>query len=437
MNRLNWIWFIARRHFRTRRREKGHTAAVLAVSGLAVGVMTLVAVLAVMNGFQLSTIEGILEVNSYHLRIESREPMPTALVSRFGSVPGVSAVLPFVEVQSLGRGLFGEPQASLLRGVPQDALERDAGLAAQLDIVLGEFDLSGGDTVVLGAELARALGVSVGDSVSFLTLSSGRIDVRRPRESALYVTGLFRSGFLDYDRGWGFISLDTAVDRFEVDEQATWGIKLHDRFADRRAAAALRTLLAEHGWEDRADVVSWRSFNRAIFGALRVEKLMISLLIGLIFVVVGANIYQALRRSVSERTEEIAVIKAIGAPPGSVRLVFVIEGLIIGLVGGGLGMAAGLAVSVNINEVFAFAEVVVNGLTDAASLLLYPFGFFAASDFSIFSPTYFYIEEVPSRVFFWEAAGIFLFAFLSAGIAALGASAQITRIKPSDVLRYQ
>lgn len=433
--RIDWILYVARRHFRTRRREKGHAAALLSITGLAVGVMTLVAVLAVMNGFQMSTIEGILEVNSYHLRVESGavgEP-ERALQQRIRALPGVEAVVPFVELQSLGRGLFGEPQAVMLRGVPQNAMQLDPGLREHLSIVRGRFDLNDGDSIVLGAELARALGVSVGDQVSFLSVSGGELDVRRPREAALQVTGLFHTGFLDYDRSWGFISLAAAERHFEVDETPVWGIKLADRFADRRAAARVAELVLPAG----ARVLSWREYNRSIFGALRVEKLMMSFLIGLIFVVVGANIYQSLRRSVYERSEEIAVLKALGAPPHSVQLVFIIEGLIIGVSGGFLGMTGGLAVAANINAVFAAAEAVVNTVADVVGVLLWPFGISVGADFSIFSPTYFYIMEVPSRVFFWEVAGIFLFALLSGGLAALAVSRHITRIKPAEVLRYQ
>ncbi|TVR30048.1 MAG: ABC transporter permease [Spirochaetaceae bacterium] len=435
--RVDWILFVARRHFRTRRREKGHAAALLSVTGLSVGVMTLVAVLAVMNGFQLNTIESILEVNSYHLRLEPgpSAQMPAQLRDRLAALPGVTTVLPFVEVQSLGRGVFGEPQAVMLRGVPWNATELDPGLAEHLQLTRGSFDVSGVDSVVLGAELARALGVGVGDQVSFLSLSGGELDMRRPREAALRVTGLFRTGFLDYDRGWGFISLDAAADVFEVDDRPIWGIKLGDRFADRRVGAQVTALVNEYGVD--GEVISWREYNRSIFGALRVEKLMMSFLIGLIFVVVGANIFQALRRSVLERSEEIAVLKALGAPPHSVQLVFIIEGLMIGLGGGLIGMAAGLALSVNINEVFAFAEVGVNAVADLLAIILWPLGIHVGADFTIFSPTYFYIMEVPSHVFFWEAAGIFLFALLSAGLAALAASTRITRIRPAEVLRYQ
>ncbi|MFN2311887.1 MAG: hypothetical protein ABR590_07505, partial [Spirochaetia bacterium] len=99
--RWAWMFFVAQRHFRTRRQEKGYTASILSVSGIAVGVMTLTAVLAVMNGFQLDTIEDILEINSYHLRIEavelSNEVSPLDLSRR----TGVRTVLPFIELQTI------------------------------------------------------------------------------------------------------------------------------------------------------------------------------------------------------------------------------------------------------------------------------------------------------------------------------------------------
>jgi lipoprotein-releasing system permease protein len=180
--------------------------------------------------------------------------------------------------------------------------------------------------------------------------------------------------------------------------------------------------------------VSWRAFNRSIFGALRLEKTLMMLLVGLIFVVVGGNIYQSLRRSVVERTEEIAVLKALGAPPASIRTVFTLEGLLIGVLGGVIGVTLGLLVSENVNGVFALAEWTVNAVTGALQLLG---GAIGEGRFTIFSPAYFYITEVPTRAVLWETVGIFLFAMVSATAAAYFASFRVARIKPAEVLRNE
>lgn len=450
-----WILFVSRRHFRTRRREKGHTAAVLSVTGIAAGVMTLVAVLAVMNGFQIGTIESILEINSYHLRLDgltaAGEPADGGAAAgdaaaggsaagedaaaasrrvarRLDGIRGVDTAIPFQELQTLARSRYAGPEAVVLRAVPLDILTRDRGFAENLEMVAGRFDVGGRGSVVLGIELARMLGAGVGDSVGFVNLGSENFNATDPAETELVVAGLFRTGFLDYDRSWGFISLAEADRSFAAGEGVTWGLKLDNRFNDRLVAARVEEAAPAAG------VVSWRDFNRSIFGALRLEKTLMMLLIGLIFVVVGVNIYQSLRRSVVERTEEIAVLKALGAPPRSIRAVFTIEGLLIGLFGGVIGVALGLLVSENVNGVFALAEGVVNL---AAGMLQLLGGAIGEGEFTIFSPAYFYITEVPTRAVLWETLGIFLFAAGSATAAAYFASFRVARIKPAEVLRNE
>ncbi|MFO8063520.1 MAG: ABC transporter permease [Spirochaetota bacterium] len=463
-----WVVFVSKRHFRTRRKEKGHTASLLSVSGIAAGVMTLVAVLAVMNGFQIGTIENILEINSYHLRVEGLSSTgevagaagsgsggtapdsesgaagsggaasdsaaaaagsERAVAGRLENVRGVGSAIPFHEIQTLARGFYSEPESVALRGLPADVLARDPGFAESLEVVSGSFDLERPGTVVLGAELSRMLGVGVGETVTFVNLGGEDFDVSDPAETELEVTGLFRTGFLDYDRGWGFVSLEEAGERFAADDEPVWGIKLENRFNDRIVAARL-----EEALPDGASVLSWREFNRSIFGALRLEKTLMMLLVGLIFVVVGVNIYQSLRRSVVERTEEIAVLKALGAPPRSIRTVFTLEGLMIGLLGGVLGVMLGLLVSENVNELFALAERLINAVGAVLELLG---GAVAEGRFTIFSPAYFYIEEVPTRAVLWETIGIFLFAVVSATVAAHFASLRVARIKPSEILRNE
>lgn len=425
--RWAWMFFVAQRHFRTRRREKGYTASILSVSGIAVGVMTLTAVLAVMNGFQLDTIEDILEINSYHMRIAGTELESDVSPLELSRLSGVRTVLPFIELQTIARGFFEEPQAVILRGVPVDVLELDPGIAERMEIVAGEFSLASHGSVVIGSQLARHLGVRIGDTVTFLDLGSGDAALRNPREVEFLVRGVFYSGFLEYDRSWGFISLQEAESMFGAGDELTWGIKLDDRFNDVR----MRQQIAENLGLDSGQVRSWREFNRAIFGALRVEKTVLMFLIGLIFVVVAVNIYQALRRSVVERSEEIAVLKALGAPPQAVQLVFVVEGLMIGILGAFIGTALGLFLSQNINGVFAVAELALGGLAMIGSVIRGG----GASPVSFFSTEHFYIMEVPSHMLFSEVLGVFLTAVASAASAGYFASLRAAWIKPAEVLR--
>lgn len=437
--RIGWILYVSRRYFRTRRREKGHTASILSVAGIGAGVMTLIVVLAVMNGFQLTTIRSILEVNSYHLRITdpANGGVNPALESLLRGVKGVEAVVPFVDVQTVAQGYFAGVQAVSLRGVPAEAMTLDPSLAASVKVVAGRFDLSRPGNVVLGTELAQSLGLRVGDEVTLLTvLSAPRVSAAGSGRPVFRVAGIFRTGFYDYDLHWGFISLGDALGDFGATGGVVYGLKLKDRFDDRAVTLRIRSALPQD-LRNQVRIESWRRYNRAIFGALSVEKTTMMLLVGLIFLVVGVNIYQSLRRSVYERTEDIGVLRAVGAPPSAIQLIFVLDGFYIGFLGAAIGTVLGLFLSVNINGVFTVTESIVNGVLALGGPALQGLVGLRPGEFSIFSPSYFYLSAVPVHVVFGEVFSIFLFALLSATLASVFAAVRAARIKPAHVLRYE
>jgi lipoprotein-releasing system permease protein len=162
------------------------------------------------------------------------------------------------------------------------------------------------------------------------------------------------------------------------------------------------------------------------------------ILVGLIFVVVGLNIFQAQRRAVLERREEIGLLRALGASDRAVRLVFVWDGFIIGLGGAVLGLALGLFIASHISAFFSFLEGAVNFFIRIVNVV---FGLLGAGsgagEFAIFSPRIFYIKEIPSRIIPGEIILIFLFGFLSALLAAWFASGKAARTRPAEVLRYE
>jgi lipoprotein-releasing system permease protein len=184
-------------------------------------------------------------------------------------------------------------------------------------------------------------------------------------------------------------------------------------------------------------VGSWRDYNRAVFGALRTEKLLMFTLVGLIFIVVGLNIFQAQRRAVLERREEIGLLRALGASDFAVRLVFVWDGFIIGLAGALGGMIPALLIASRIPHFFSLLEALVNFFIGIANGLSRLAGGGEAGEFAVFSPRIFYIKEIPSRLIPREVVLIFMFGFLSALLASWFASGKVSRTRPAEVLRYE
>jgi len=429
----NWIYFIASRYI-----FKGRgSSPVLAVLGIAMGVLALIVIIAVMNGFQLGFIESILEISSYHLRLDNvPQDFNIELQEKIVSVPGIKAAVPFREIQALARGRRSGQQAVLLRGLPENALELDKSMAAKLDFENGFFDIKNENSVLLGGELARRLGVVFGDRITMYSISGILSADDGGSLENLKITGIFRTGYYEYDCNWAFININNKV-FVEDDSNLKIGVKIANRFQDKHSLEQVKKIMAKNSEIEDIKFSSWRDYNRSFFGALRTEKLFMFILVGLIFIVVGLNIFQSQRRSVLQRREEIGLLRAVGGTERDVRFVFVCDGAIIGLTGAGIGLVLGLIIASNIALFFALLEKIVNFFIGLINLIAAFFGTGYAESFAVFSPAIFYIKEIPSRILPHEVVIIFMFGFLSALLAAWIASRKISQIQPAEVLRYE
>ena len=438
---FKWVWFVAARYIF--RKQKRSSSVVFSVLGIATGVLALIVIISVMNGFQLGFIESILEISSYHMRIDSvaverAEEAREVLLA----IPGVEAVVPFREFQGIIRGRAGGQQAALVRGVPADAPAMDPGMMSRLTFEWGSFDLYERYNALLGAELARRLGVRTGDQITVFSIPSifalGEIGADADENAgsrSFTVTGIFRTGFFEYDMGWIFVGMEDA-EAFS-DGDPVLGVKIANRFHDRQMLERARGNLEGRPGFESAGFSSWREYNRAFFGALRTEKLFMFILVGLIFIVVALNIYQAQRRILLERREEIGLMRAVGGGEMSVRSIFVLDGAIIGLTGAVLGLIPGLLIALNISQFFMGLETIVNAVIDVFNAVAVLLGGGAVGGFAVFSPAVFYLVEIPSRVIPGEVVLIFSFGFLSSLVAAWFASRKVSRILPAEVLRYE
>ncbi|MCL2185243.1 MAG: ABC transporter permease [Treponema sp.] len=442
----NWIFFVASKYI-----FKGRgNSPVLSILGIAFGVLALIVIIAVMNGFQLSFIENILEISSYHLRAESfKEDKLDDLQNIASSISGIKAAVPFKEFQALAKGRRTGHQAVIVRGLKANTIEIDELMGAKLDFgenaifvqafLAGSFDIADKESVLLGSELARRLGVSKGDIITLYSITGilsatedeGGIEI-------FTVKGVFRTGYYEYDSSWAFINID-CVSSLDEESDLKLGIKIENRFNDKRIQEQLRKKLVSVNFEEFNDIKlsSWRDYNRSFFGALRTEKLFMFILVGLIFIVVGLNIFQAQRRAVLQRREEIALLRAIGGTESSVRFVFVLDGAVVGFTGAVLGLIIGIAIASNIPKFFSIIENIVNAVIKLINLVAGKFGMGWENNFSVFSPAIFYIKEIPSRILVSEVIIIFMFGFLSALAAAWFASRKISKIQPAEVLRYE
>jgi len=429
----DWVLFVASRYM-----FKGRSSSpVLAVLGIATGVLALIVIIAVMNGFQLGFIESILEISSYHLRLENFPQEKTdELQELMLAIPSVETAVPFKEFQALARGRRWQ-QAVIVRGLQYNTVEIDKKMKDKLEFEEGFFDISDNKSILLGTELARRLGLGIGDEVTVFSISG--ILSAENEDSAVNtfeITGIFRTDYYEYDCSWAIININSPS--FLANESdLKIGIKLSNRFHDGFVMGQADRKISSAGGFENIRITSWRDYNRAFFGALRTEKLFMFILVGLIFIVVGLNIFQAQRRSVLQRREEIGLLRAVGGTKSAVRFVFALDGAIIGLTGASLGLCFGMIIALNIQQFFSIVEIIVNEFIGVINYLAGFLGIGRTGDFAFFSPAIFYIKEIPSRIIPYEVIIIFMFGFLSALSAAWFASQKTVEIQPAEILRYE
>ncbi len=395
------LLFLTRRYLFGRRAGLG--LPVLSLIGLVVGVLTLNGVLAVMNGFQLTFIESLLELSSSHVRWTPAEGRPIPAGDLLKTVPGVTSALPTTEGQTL-ISAWGARNAAVLRGFPEDALQRDPGFAKHLGLLpqaLGTPGLPGRGQVVLARELARSLGVMPGDEVKLTALTGPQFSILAPRTVTLIVKGTFASGYYEIDSSWVLVNLDDALSSFAGPEDFFYAVKLADGNADRRVAAELARRLNR----PPSEFTTWRDYNTAFFTALRTEKSVLIVLVGLIFLVVAVNLYFSQKRAVAERREDLALWAAVGVRPARLRLVFALIGFFIGTSAAVIGTALGLAAA---------------------------WGF---GSLHLLSSDAFYLPTFPSRVLPHEVVLTAVACVAVSTAAAWLASAGITKVPAAEVLK--
>ena len=422
---LRWINDVSKRFARVDRKGRSAVTSVLATLGICFGVMTLIVVMSIMNGFQMSFIDAIMEISSYHLRVTDLPLEQEAeLYSLCDENRNIISVTPFYEAQTLMTGKRGRENAAIIRAVNPSIYTQDKGFYEQLKITGGSFDLSGEDSIVMGASLARKLNVGVGDSVNLLVLSGGSDVSLFSDDRNFKVTGIYSSGYSEINSTYCFINLQDGEKHFGESAKKIYGIKLKNRNDDMHTVTVLQKKLKD------GKIQSWRDYNKTFFGALRIEKNMLLLLVALIFVVVGINIYNGMRRLVFERRSEIAILSAIGARNSEIKSIFIMRGFTTGAIGAFFGVILGLLISINTEFVFNLAS----------SFMFYVQYFFTA----IFSPenlmfvqensTYAVYANIPARIFFSEVVMIALFGVAAPLFASWAASRNVLKLTVAEVL---
>ncbi len=398
-------------------RRNGFISFISGVSmlGIALGVAALIIVLSVMNGFQREVRDRMLSVVSH---IEIFAPAGAALADvaqtlrEVRSNPRVLGAAPFIATQALlARG--EDMKGTVVRGI-DPALEpgvtdfaTELKNAALTRLVAGEFG------VVLGGELARAMGVRLGDRVT-LVAPSGQVTPAGvvPRLKQVTVVGTFDSGHYEYDAGLVLMHMDDAARVFRLDGPTGVRVKLKDLQQAREVGAELaRSLTGE------VVVRDWTRQNRTWFAAVQVEKRMMFIILTLIVAVAAFNLVSTLVMTVTDKRSDIAILRTLGASPASIMGIFVVQGAMVGVIGTLAGLALGLGVAFNI-------DVIVPALEQL----------FHAS----FLPKDIYlISRMPSDPQQADIVPVAVISLVLAFLATLYPSWRASQVNPAEALRYE
>ncbi len=409
--------FIGLRYTRAKRRNHFISfISLISLLGITLGMTALITVMSVMNGFQKEVRTRILGVAS-HVQVSGIDGTLTGWRRVAGETlrhPEVEAAAPFVSAQ--GMVSYGQIVSGVaVRGILPE-MENDVADFAGM-MVDGELSdlVPGGFGMVIGRELARALGVFTGDKIVLIS-PQGQVTPAGilPRLKQFTITGIFQAGHFEYDSSLVLIHMSDAQKLYRMGEDEVSGVrlKLRDLFHAPQVVRELAPMIS-------ADVYisDWSRQHANYFRAIQIEKRMLSLILALIIAVAAFNIVSTLVMAVTDKQSDIAILRTLGASPRSIMKVFIVQGTLIGVLGTTLGVIGGVLLAYNIEAVIAAIERVFS--------------------VQFLSREVYYISEIPSDLQLPDVITVAAVSFVLTLLATLYPSYRASKVNPAEALRYE
>jgi lipoprotein-releasing system permease protein len=410
--------WLAWRYLATRQRE-GFVSfiAIFSLIGIALGVATLIVVLSVMGGFRASLIGRLIGMNG-HVVITARDGMlktTPELLATLRAVPDVKAVRLTLERQALVNAPNGQTRGAMLRGVRvEDLTSRDIVTKNVVTGELGAFGTRPG--VVMGERLRQALGLRTGDKVTVTTHGLNQSGTIAPRYSDYEILASFLSKRYEFDNTLVFLPLQMLQDDLEYDANTVSSIDLD--LADANLAPKVAETVRQALKRDDIKVADWQTLNARFVGALQVERVMMFIILTLIVLVAAMNVVASFTMLVRVKRGSIAILRTMGAAPGTIVRAFFLSAAAVGVVGTALGTALGLLVCTNIPAIAEFIGRLKGG----------PGGSWIEIEF---------ITSAPVRVQASEILTVIAIALVLSLAAAAYPAWRSTRVEPVEGLRHE
>jgi lipoprotein-releasing system permease protein len=414
--------FIGLRYLKAKRKQFFISIiTIISIAGVFLGVMALIIVLAVMNGFETDIKEKILGTYSHIVLLKHGEGGISnypALIEQVKSYKRVLSASPFIYNQVM---LTSKANVSgvVIRGIDPDSAAEVTNIGrAVMEGSLNGLSKGEGDGtvpgIIIGKELAKHLGAFLNEPITVISPMGTLTPMGMvPRVKQFKVVGVFNVGMYEYDSSLAFISLRDAQRFFNMGDAVTGiEIKVDNVYKAKEVSRIIQRDLGLPYWTK-----DWMEMNKNLFSALRLEKVIMFIILFLIVFVAAFNIVSTLIMVVMEKNKDIAILKSMGAPALSIMKIFIIQGLIIGTVGTILGALTGMLAAINMETIANYVERILG--------------------FEVFPRDVYYLDRFPSELNPMDVLIIVVVALMLCFLATLYPSWKAARLDPVETLRYE
>jgi lipoprotein-releasing system permease protein len=406
---------VALRYLRARRQE-GFISVIawFSLTGIALGVATLIIVMAVMNGFRAELLGRILGLNGHMTVYGATGPISDwdAVTKRMRALPDVIDASPLVEGQAMvtANGVAGGALVRALR--PEDMARRSLIVSNIRNGALADFQ--GDDTAMIGVRMASRLGLATGDRITLIS-PQGNVTAfgTMPRLRAFRVAAIYETGMFEYDNAFVFLPMEAGQNFFRTGDGAS-GVEVFVR-DPQRIWQARREVVAAAGQGVR--VLDWQQANSSFFNAVQVERNVMFLILTLIILVAAFNIVSSLIMLVKDKSRDIAILRTMGASRGAVLRIFFMAGAAVGVLGTLAGLGLGLLFNANIEHVRQFLQWMTGT--------------------QLFSPEVYFLATMPSKTDPREVIEVLGMALALSFLATIYPAWRAARLDPVEALRYE
>jgi lipoprotein-releasing system permease protein len=405
---------IAFRYLRARRQEGFISViAIFSLTGIALGVATLIVTMAVMNGFRAELLGRILGFNG-HINVYAAQGALTNyedLAAQIKKLQGIVSAVPTIQGQVMSTA-GSQSSGALVRGLSLDDLKSQSLIANNLSP--GALENFKDNNVIIGYRLAQTLGIRPGGTITLISpQGSATVFGTVPRIKTYTVAGTFNVSMYEFDNAFIFMPMDTAQTYFNIDKAVT---SIEVKVADPDQVRAYdREIFDALG--GKVKIFDWQQSNLSFFNAVEVERNVMFLILTLIILVAAFNIISSMIMMVKDKGRDIAILRTMGATRGSILRIFILAGASVGFVGTFLGFVIGVEFATHIEAIRQFIQSIIG--TD------------------LFSAEIYFLTQIPARVDPYEVAAVVAMAFGLSFLATIYPAWRAAQLDPVEALRYE